>query len=517
MPDRPIFHGAHRARSAHPALLRPCGAVGRARATTVGLTAAVVVTATATSGSAEPQARAEVHVSGVPAVHAASAADPGGTWWWDAMGVEALHDRGRGRGITIALIDTPLDPRVPELRGRIDASTSPCLADGGGTRSPSATGPAADHGTSMAALLVGSGTGTGPGGTGVRGIAPQARLVHYAVGYPGPRDGDVTCGLTSAQADEVTDAVIASLRAAVRDGADIVNLSITTEYDADYAPALLDAYRAGAIVVAGVDNDTRSVKWPAEGNGVVAVNPVGPDGRTTAAAATDAANLGFAAPGLGVMAGSYLPSGWRSDYLADGSSIATAIVSGGLAALWSAHPDATANQVLQAARAAVGLRRTDAGVETWFRREGSDLPAVQRNRAYGWGIFDPTDAVALDPTTLPDTNPMLVDTVAAEPASADVRALTAPASQHPSPSASEPGTASGSATPGTAAAPRVAPTATDDARGPAWLLALGLAVLLLGLGVLARAVVRRRRTTDSATDSATPTTRAEPGDPPQED
>lgn len=453
----------------------------------------VVVPAQALAASAGAPAASTTRVS-------ADGFGPGG-WWWDAMGVDELQRAGTGKGVTVAVIDTPIDPDVPELAGKVARSSSPCLADGGGTMSPRSSGREAEHGTTMAAIIAGTGKGSGPGGTGIRGIAPDATLLHYAVSYPNPdREGDLACGISGPGYDELAKGVVASIRAAVAEGADIINLSVVSDYDAAYGPALLEAYRAGAVVVAGTDNAGRGVMWPALGNGVVVVNPVDQQGRVYAQSVTDAPQIGFTAPGKAVNALGVEDGRWSSDLLADGSSNATALVSGGLAAMWSAHPKATANQLLQAAKAGVGLRKSAAGVETWFRREGADLPEVtQRNPAYGWGIFAPADAVATDPTTLPDTNPVAVDIAGSEPSFADVTAATATPSAPATASAASP-TATPGATPTVGAAPQPA----ADGSGTPWAL-LGLGALAV-LAAVAGAVLalRRRATTTTGGDPEHP-------------
>lgn len=257
-----------------------------------------------------------------PAATGVAAADGGfgeGGWWWDAMGVDDLHRAGTGEGVTVAVVDTPIDPQAPEVRGVVSSSSSPCLADGGGTMSPRATGREAEHGTTMVALIAGTGRGSGAGGTGIRGIAPDADVLHYAVSYPNPdREGDLTCGIRGPGYDEVADGVIASIRAAVAAGADIINLSLVTDYDAAYGAALLEAYRAGVIVVAGTDNAGRGVMWPALGNGVVVVNPVDRTGRVYGQSVEDSPRIGFTAPGKGVNALGLEDGRWRSTFLADG-------------------------------------------------------------------------------------------------------------------------------------------------------------------------------------------------------
>ena len=59
-----------------------------------------------------------------------------GQWWRTAMGVDELNRSGAGKGVTVALIDGPIDSSVPELKGRVASSTTECLAPGGGPRSP---------------------------------------------------------------------------------------------------------------------------------------------------------------------------------------------------------------------------------------------------------------------------------------------------------------------------------------------------------------------------------------------
>lgn len=458
----------------------------------VGVVGAVVAPAQA-GGMPDVAVPDAVHARPLSAAVPAATPLEDASWWWDAMGVDDLHRAGTGRGVTVAVVDTPVNPAVPELKGRLAGSTSPCLADGGGRQSPSSTGREAEHGTSMAALIAGTGRGTAAGGTGIRGIAPDARLLHYAVSYPDPDDADdTTCAISGPGYDEVADGIVASIRQAVADGAKIITISLAGGYDADFAPALLEAYRAGVILVAGTSNERRDVLWPANGNGVVAVNPVDRDGLVYGDSVRDAANIALAAPGKGVNSFGWDGGTWRSDHRSDGSSNATALVSGGLAAMWSAHPDATANQVLQAAKAGVGLRRTADGVQTWFRREGDALPRVtERNRAYGWGIFDPADAVAIDPTTLPDENPFVVDTRGAEPSREQIEALGA------SP------TTGGTATASAAPAPTRDPTDTAATRPEESAVggtprALGLVALVLAVaGSLALVAARRRRSPSS--------------------
>lgn len=360
-----------------------------------------------------------------------------GQWWRKAMGVDELHRSGTGKGITVALIDGPIDSSVPELRGRVKSSRTECLARDGKLHSATMKSVDADHATSMASLIVGSGKGTASGGRGIAGIAPDATLLHYAAVYndslPGTRK-KLDCSLRSAGVGEASRAVTRALRQAVKDGAKVISISLTVSYNDEFIPALLEAYRAGVIVVASTNNETREVYWPGSGNGVVTVTHVDAAGNLDDSAMRQSQQVDFTAPGVKIATGSWTPSGWRSDGISDGSSQATAITAGGLAAVWSAHPTATANQVLQAEKDAIGMRAVDGKYRTWFRRIGDNLPkATGKTESYGFGIASPADAVKLDVESLPDTNPMINVKGINDPTAEQIAAATGGASASATP------------------------------------------------------------------------------------
>lgn len=403
-----------------------------------------------------------------------------GAWWRTFMGITELAAKGgTGQGIKVAIIDTPINAKVPELSGKIAKTSTECVAQRGTKRSSTATGAEAEHATQVASLIAGSGKGT-VGGKGVLGIAPEATLLHYAVLYPDPSGSEkVFCGLDNPNTNDTPEAVVAAIRQALADGAKIINLSITTEFTSSYGDALLEAYRAGAIVVGATRNEEKDVRWPAIGNGVVTVTHVDRQGKFDETSTRHDALVDFTAPGVDVGTGRIVNGQWHSEGQADGSSYATALTSGGLAALWSAHPQASANQILQAAKTYVGMTVKDGKAYTSFRRVGANLPkATGKTQSYGWGIFDPADAVAVDPATLPDENPMVEDSPSALPKSADIRALEA-GTANPGPAAS------GAAPSATTSAPASSPTATS-ANTPSQTAEQGsnLPWLLAGLGAL---------------------------------
>ncbi|KGN35017.1 hypothetical protein N802_01325 [Knoellia sinensis KCTC 19936] len=383
-------------------------------------------------------------LSSIAAIPSASAASlDEGQWWRAAMGVDELHRSGTGKGITVAVIDGPIDSSVPELRGKVVSSTTECVARDGSVHDSDKGSTDSSHATSMAALIAGSGRGTAPGGRGIAGIAPDARIRHYAIMFESSyRPGKSGCGLEYEDVDVGGKATARALQQAVKDGAKVISMSVSVDFDEALIPALLDAYRAGAIVVASTNNEKRQVFWPGLGNGVVTVTHVDAKGNLDTSAVRKSSEVDFAAPGSKVTTGLWTPGGWRSDIIMDGSSQATAITAGGLAAMWSAHPTATGNQVLQAAKDSIGMREKDGKYLTWFRRIGTNLPkATGKTESYGFGIFDPADAVKLDVSSLPDVNPMVDtegdgDPTAEQIATATGKAVTESASPAPSTSGS---------------------------------------------------------------------------------
>lgn len=409
-----------------------------------------------------------------------------GQWWRSAMGVDELNRVGTGKGITVAVIDSPIDSSVPELKGRVASSTTECLAPGGGRQKSTSQDASASHATSMAALIVGSGKGTTPGGRGISGIAPEATLRHYAVLFPlvnssKPRG----CGLRDPSIDNASEATARAIQQATKDGAKVISISLTVSYDERLVEALLDAYRAGVIVVAATSNERREAYWPAAANGVVTVTHVDQNGNLDNSASRNEATTDFTAPGARIAAGAWTPSGWRSDVISDGSSQATAITAGGLAAVWSAHPRATGNQVLQAAKDAIGMRAKNGKYFTWFRRVGENLPkATGKTQSYGFGIFSPADAVKLDVESLPDKNPTIAERGVSLPSAEDIAAATGSASATSSASASP-------TAPATGATEADAAEGAESEAGPS-LLAWALAVLVLAAVVAGFLVWRRQ-------------------------
>jgi hypothetical protein len=205
-------------------------------------------------------------------------------WWLAKLHVTQAWQVTRGSGVTVALLDTGVDPAQPDLSGSVITGldfTSSAENQG----SPFF----GIHGTAMASLIVGHGHGRG-NGAGVIGVAPDARLLSVRVGLDG---GDP---LLSSQAvvAGLPGAIAAGIRYAVSNGAQVIDLPL----DPGQTPPDLVAPDRNASSSAttpppdGTPAEQSAVAF-ALTRGVVLVAPAGDNG-----AGTDAPNFPAGYPGV---------------------------------------------------------------------------------------------------------------------------------------------------------------------------------------------------------------------------
>src|SRR5215469_3498183 len=95
-------------------------------------------------------------------------------WVLNQLDVPAAWAKTEGHGVTVAVIDSGVNPSVSDLAGSV--STGP---DFTGVNTPPSDPNWGVHGTWMAALVAGHGHGGGQGpfGNGILGSAPAARVL----------------------------------------------------------------------------------------------------------------------------------------------------------------------------------------------------------------------------------------------------------------------------------------------------------------------------------------------------
>jgi len=322
-------------------------------------------------------------------------------YWLDDYGIADAWAVTRGEGVTIAIIDTGVARGVPDLAGAVVGGADFSGVGAADGQTPvGRDGPG--HGTLVAALAAGRGTGPG---SGIIGSAPGASLLAISIGFGSGTDSD----------RQIADAV----RWAVDNGADVINMSLTRntlEWPVSWDEAFLYAAEHDVIVVAAAGNrgsGTVSVGAPATMPGVLTVGGVDADGDPSDEASAQGITIGVAAPSEGLVGvtpeGRYLT--WA------GTSGATPIVAGIVALVRAAHPELDAANVINR----VVTTARDAGPP------GADF-------TYGFGYVDAFAAVTADVPAV-TANPLgdLAEWVrvnrraAATPEALDIAAEPAPA------------------------------------------------------------------------------------------
>jgi len=150
-----------------------------------------------------------------------------------ALGIATAHERAQGSGIRIALIDTGVDTRHPDLRGRIVKTRS--FVD---HRAPTAA--SYRHGTAMAGLIA----AVANNHVGIVGIAPLAELeVFEACWQLRPDNDEAVCN---------TFTLAKALAAALDSGITLVNMSIAGPHDPLLASLIDVAIKRGITFVGAV-------------------------------------------------------------------------------------------------------------------------------------------------------------------------------------------------------------------------------------------------------------------------
>lgn len=166
-----------------------------------------------------------------------------------ALGIATAHERSQGSGIRIALIDTGVDSRHPDLRGRIVKTRS--FVD-----HHASSAAAYRHGTAMAGLIA----AVANNHVGIVGIAPLAQLeVFEACWQLRPDNDEAVCDtLTLAKA----------LAAALDSGITLVNMSIAGPQDPLLVSLIDVALKRGVTFVGAVADPADA--FPTGISGVIA-------------------------------------------------------------------------------------------------------------------------------------------------------------------------------------------------------------------------------------------------------
>ena len=257
-----------------------------------------------------------------------------------AIEAPAAWRLSQGRGVTVAVLDTGVDAAAADLAGSVTTGPDYTLgADPPGYQPPHL------HGTFIASLIAGHGSGPGRGG-GIIGVAPAARVLSVRVILDDQEPGLGVYNSNSRYADAIDDGI----RYATQHGAQVINMSLGTgQASRDMQSALGYAVSHGVLVVASAGNSGRPgpgytpYSYPASFTGVISVAAVNEAGQR-ASFSDQNSSVVLSAPGVSIIgagpAGTYLQ--------ASGTSPASAFVAGVAALIRSAYPRLSPVQVAQA-------------------------------------------------------------------------------------------------------------------------------------------------------------------------
>jgi type VII secretion-associated serine protease mycosin len=257
-----------------------------------------------------------------------------------AIGVPAAWRTAKGRGVTVAVLDTGTSQGAPDLTGSV--TVGPDYTAGA---NPPGYQPPHLHGTYISSIIAGHGSGPGRA-EGMIGVAPQAKILSVRVILDDQEPGFLIYN-ENAQYDG---AVAQGIRYAVRHGAGVINMSLGGPAAArSERQALAYAIARGVVVVAAAGNGGAGGhgftpnSYPAAFTGVISVAAVGARGQHVSFSDRNASVV-VSAPGVNVVGAG--PGGsWLSG---SGTSPASAFVAGVAALIRSRYPQLAPALVTQA-------------------------------------------------------------------------------------------------------------------------------------------------------------------------
>ena len=266
-------------------------------------------------------------------------------WWLRTLHVTNAWETTRGSGVTIAVLDTGVDPAQADLTGSV--TTGPDYTNSGRTAGRPFWGI---HGTEVASLIAGHGHGPGQA-NGIIGIAPAAKILSVRVTLesndPLLSNQTIAAGLPNA--------IARGIKWAVRHDASVIDLPldpVTTSgapgsggSSAERAAVNYALARHVVLVAPAGDGSasTAPVNYPAAYRGVIAVGAF--DRHFVKAPFTSHQSYVLVtAAGAGVTAAS--PAGSYPQL--NSTSAASAIVAGTVALIRAQFPTLTPAQITHA-------------------------------------------------------------------------------------------------------------------------------------------------------------------------
>lgn len=231
------------------------------------------------------------------------------------LDLEAAHRVATGRGATVAVIDSGVDGRHPDLRGKVGFAADLV----GHARRPRS---GEIHGTAVAGVIAASANNA----EGIVGIAPDVSIATLRACWA------VEPGMPAARCS--TFSLAKALEMALDLGPDVINVSLTGPHDPLLANLLARILERGIVVVTAGSEQQGSGGFPASEAGVLVARSQRSSGNARWPHA------------LGAPADEIFTTAPAAEYaFLSGTSLAAAHISGVVALVREAAPEIGANQI----------------------------------------------------------------------------------------------------------------------------------------------------------------------------
>jgi len=288
-------------------------------------------------------------------------------WALPKINMPSAWEITRGNAnVVVAVIDTGVDINHPELAGKMVDGYNAITEMIGNSYAQDDQG----HGTHISGTICAAVNN----GKGISGIADNIMIMPVKVlGSDG-----------SGWTDDISNGIIW----AADHHADVINLSLGSDQSSNLIEDAIEyAYSKGVVIVAAAGNTgQRGVLYPAAGPNVIGVSATDKYDQLYTGSSYGA-EVDISAPGADIYSTIWLSGGVSSYNSLTGTSMATSVVSGGAALVFSTYPDLT-----------------NAQVETVLKESAVDLGISGWDEKYGYGRLDAFSALNYaEDTFIPDS------------------------------------------------------------------------------------------------------------------
>lgn len=292
----------------------------------------------------------------------------GEQWQAQTLRYTSCWTKSQGEGITVAVIDTGIDASHPDLAGQIAPGGFDFVGKDADPRDGNG------HGTHVAGIIAAAVNN----GEGVAGIAPKAKILPLRVLDDSGRGS--------------TFGILKAISYAAKNGAKVINLSLGSPPGGLLSRAYMKLFgdyllRKGVLLVAAAGNDGAAVGMPAQVSSFMAVGATNSTDRL-ASFSNFGKQISVTAPGVDILStmptypcnlSTTHPDSITTTYSKlSGTSMATPVVAGAAALVWSQHPTWKPAQVREA-----------------LEQTALDLGTAGRDNSYGFGRIRPWVALGL--------------------------------------------------------------------------------------------------------------------------